>query len=205
MSPATTTKARECAEGALRHARKSLLGLIGMGLYFLKAQELFASPGGRPKTRATVARVSALDENAASEGFAQWLSESFAESPAQVSLRTAYNYMRAAMRMGLTADSTEADLAALEASGALAGVTTKQLYAPDSKPAAPPAPPAEQQQPEQLFFNFEAALHDFVEPESIFLRTLPALPVEKLTAYEATLQTALEAVREAKATRKGGR
>lgn len=210
MTPALQNTAQECAQGARRYARKSLVGLIGMGLYFLKAHQLFGRSTGRPKAQAkNCATVAQLSEDAAPEGFDQWLSEAFEGTGFTISRRTAYNYMRAAVRVGLTPASTDADVHAIEASGALEGKTPAALYAPEKPADGPPPPPAPpEMKPEQLFLNFEAVVADFVAPESPYLKALGELDEAKLSAYEASLRVALDAVREtleAKKTGRGGR
>lgn len=200
MSLTLTITAQQCAEGALRHARRSLLGMVGMGLYFIKAQQIFRLPGGRPKTFPTVG-----NEEEASEGFVQWLAETFADAPFSVSRGSAYNYMRAASRMGLTPDSTEDDLEALEASGALAGKTARELYAPEAKKSTePPAPPPDIK-PEQVWSEFTSTVAGYFAPQCEAMRALPRLPVPALEGLLASIEAARDNVREILTKKKGAR
>jgi hypothetical protein len=128
----------DCAAGVLRFAAKGIYAAIGMGLYFLKAHALYARPAGRPKSTSDENRVKFTqlpeftegDEEKVSTGFDQFLREVFQETPhSALSRKTVFNYMQAARRMGLTVDSTDADVEALEASNALAGKKVSSLYA----------------------------------------------------------------------------
>jgi len=192
----------DLATGALNHATRSIMGMVGMGLYFLKASAHFGAQGRR---RDLVQRVALSDGEDAPEGFKQWIQETFQAAPFSLSTRTAYNYMRMASRLGLTEASTEDDLAALEKSRALEGKTVRSLTSPaDEKDPSRPRPADPEIDPAQLLLPFENDLDDLLAPQSHASRALPLLSLPKLEDMERKLRTALDLVTEAKNSARRG-
>lgn len=190
----TTNTLDACLAGVQRHAQNTLRGILGMGLYMLKAHAVFARPadarGQGRKSSATVA----LDSN---EGLDQWLTENI--TPLGISRRSAYNYMTAA-RVWLTADSTEEDLALLH----LDGIKATDLYklnAPAIPQLKPPISDAEKAT--QLWLPLWSELDEYGMPEGQTASALWQLPLvsadpaqPSLTMLETKLRTTLDLIKE---------
>ena len=206
MSTSLTTamKPEHCAEKIrglviTEHAQK-----IIQGWYLLHAQTAFSMPKNArgQGAKQSVATVATDYANADNPGFIQWLSESL---EGFVSQRTAYNYMLAAQRAGLTLDMTEPE-ALSRAQEALTSVARlSDLYKlPEAKPENPnPEPPgAPEEQAQQLLLPLmDEISRSFVEgrPEEKALYLAPMATVEEL---EEKFRTALDMIRAVKADRK---
>lgn len=203
----TSDTLETCAVGAQKYAGKSLLSLIGMGLYMLKAHAITAQPTARKGAALNrCATVAHFGDGDAPAGFDQWLQETFQEAPVSISRRSAYNYIRAALRLGLTPDSTEADIDALEKSNALAGKSARQLYMPESSAGTERQPEKHHPKMEQgdLLLGWEMQMDDLLTPESPAQRALPLLPLQKLEEMERKIRTALDLITEAKTSARRG-
>lgn len=198
----------DCLQGLIIHRSKEAYAAIGQGLWLLNACAINALPVSRRgqgrKSSVTVALDSEADQNA---GFEQWLAENVTgpESPLRLSRRTCYNYMTAARNVGLQSGDGEDELAALQARNALAGLKLTDLYKLESgaepTPKSAPSPPGG---PEQLWLPFTTELSTLFEPESPTRKALYQVPQQELEALETRLRFALDAIREVKASRKGG-
>lgn len=196
MKIAARPKLEDCLAGVQRHAQNTLRGILGMGLYMLKADALFSVQGKRSDLElvATVA--------ISSEGFLQWLTENIL--PLGISRRSAYNYMTAA-RVWLTPESTEEDLALLHLDGIkatdlykLPGPTTKQLHPPIS----------DAEKATQLWLPLWGELDEYTQPEGQTAAALWQLPLvsadpaqPSLTMLETKLRTTLDLIEEVRKER----
>jgi hypothetical protein len=188
-----------------------------MGLYFLKAHALYKRPPGRPKGNcasvaqlndATVAQFTEKDEKEAPEGFDQFLRETFQDTPyGTISRRSAFNYMQAARRLGLTVDSTDEDVERLAQSNALEGKKLSALY------ALPPADNAKREEkpegltPEseahQLWLPFMDEIVSLFSEGSHYEEALYQMPMRAFEDMERRLRTALDVMVGVKAERTG--
>jgi hypothetical protein len=190
----------ECSAGVLKYAGKSAWACIGMGLFFLKGHSLHRRAEGRQKRNCPDSgQLTLADAAAPNEGFKLWLERTFQETPFGVSKTTAFCYMNAARKLGLTVESTEADLEALQARDALAGRRLSALYRlsggelePGQEPAASP-----KEKPGQMWFDFYDQMDGYFEDEGDALKQLTQLPLESLKNMQARMEKGLGHVKEA--------
>lgn len=191
-----------CAEGVKRHAVSEHAHKIIQGWFFLHAAAHHALPAARRgqgrKSTATVA----LDlPSGPNEGFESWLKQTLEG----FSLRTAYNYLEAARRVGLTLDMTE-DAALAAAQAALSGVARlSDLYKTDEAPKKPglPSGPAPL---EQMWLDFAEHADQLSADESAEQKALFRLSLPDLKRLQESTRRAMDVIKAAlDAAKKGAR
>ena len=190
----------DCLHGLAAHRSSEAYAIIGQGLWLLKAQALHSTPvearGQGRKSSPTVA----LDSN---EGFDRWLFDNVTgpETGFSLSRSSAFNYIRAAVAMGMTAEDDEDSITALREAKALEGKRMGDLYKPvptlengtnAKKPGIAPAPG-------DLWEHFQIELFDHFADESPTKRALYRMPIPQIEELETRLRTALDTVRTVKA------
>lgn len=185
------------------HAQK-----LVQGLYLMHASMAFSKPAGRKgKITATVAVIYANADSDGNPGFDEWLAGSL---NGLISKRTAYNYMTAAQRAGLTLEMTESQ--ALEAANAALEKVAKlsDLYKLDAggdgdgdgakEPLTGDAPLV------QTWLEFGATMEQLTAEESREVKALYKLDFEDLKKLQARTRRALDVIKAAaEAVRKGAR
>jgi hypothetical protein len=194
-------------------AKKATYRAIAIGLWAMKAQELFrCGPSENQGRKSGKFTDSATVAQSAIDSFDAWLQTA---TEGFISRRTAYNYLNAAANAGLTADSTLEEVAEMEQRDALNGrsLTAHDLYSPprlgDSEsPTKPPRAPEPGEKAQQAWFPFyeQLAFYSTDEKEADLLYHLPLTTVDptkevSLQDLEQNLEHALARVREIKAER----
>jgi len=198
----------ECLQGIARHRTHEAYAIIGQGLWLLKAAAIHSRPAdSRGQGRKSTATI-AVDSAEAKSGFEQWLLDNVSgpECSPKISMRTCYNYMQAAAALGLTADSDEDDLLALQEANALGARRISDLYKPVLEAGAkdPPrvAPPLD---PIDYWDGFKRSLVEQFADESKNVIALYQLPRAEVDLIETQLRAALDTVRQVKADLAAGK
>jgi len=216
MKLITSYTLEDCLAYLGQHREKQAWSIIGVGLHLIKARALHARPandrGQGRKSSATVdligkssATVDLIGEN---PGFEQWLTDYVCSPDAGFSLSrsSAYNYMRAATNLGLTAEDDDASLLALQEARALEGKRLRDLYKPVLAEGAkePPrvAPPLD---PIDYWDGFKRSLVEQFADESKNVIALYQLPRAEVDMIETQLRAALDTVRQVKADLAAGK
>lgn len=196
-------------------AKKTKYRTIAVGLWLLKAQEIYrVAPGSNQGRSGGKFTDCPTVGQSAESNFDAWLASASAELGFGRS--SGYNWINAALNAGLTPDSTLEDVKALETKDALADrkLAAHDLYAPPRLPgdANPKAvtkalnvrrPEARAQ---QTWFGFyqELFVHATDEKDADLLYHLPLTTIDpekevSLTDLEQKLELTLSRVREIKA------
>ncbi len=213
-----------CAEGVCRHLAKEAWARIGMGLYFLKAQTILVlEASDRGQGRKSIETVS-IDLSLAAAatpppGFVQFLNGVFETKQwAAVTSRTAYNYMNAARKLGLTHESTDEDIEALKAANAIGDRRMKDLYrlgdltdlSAEEQEKKRLNPGSKDEVLQQQWFAFTDQMALYTAKQSKHLKFLARMPLPEVLGVRDTLRAALEQIeaeleRKQMAAGKGGR
>lgn len=193
-----------CAQGVKDHAVSEHAHKIVQGWFLLHAAAQHALPpserGQGKKSSPTVGLE--ITPDAKTPGFDAWLEGSL---KGFIGRSTAFNYMAAAKRVGLTLSMTEADALAV-ATKALESLKLSELYKPAAAalPPAPPAAPDKTQALVQTWLDFGDHLTHLTADESAEQKALFSLPLNKLTELEETTRRALDVIKAARAAVKKG-
>lgn len=196
-----------CAEGIQRHAVSEHAHKMVQGWFLLHASTHYALPpadrGQGKKSSPTVGLdLISPDKN---PGFDAWIQESLTGF---ISRSTAFNYMAAARRAGLTLDMTE-DAALSAAQAALSGVARlSDLYKPETdetkKPGLPPPPPKAPMV--QAWLDFGSHADQLSAEESRKQKALFKLSLPELSRLQDQTRRALDVIKAAvDAAKKGAR
>lgn len=195
-----------CAQGVKDHAIAEHAHKVVQGWFLLHAAARHALPpaerGQGKKSSPTVGLE--ITPDAKTPGFDAWLEDSL---KGYMGRSTAFNYMAAAKRAGLTLAMTEAD-ALTAAKTALEGVAKlSDLYKPAAAalPGSSPAPgPDKTQALVQTWLDFGDHLTHLTADESAEQKALFSLPLPKLIELEETTRRALDVIKAAKIAVKKG-
>lgn len=200
--PVKSLTLEQCRDGWRKYACGEATAKLMQGWFLLQAQQHHAIPhavksaaGGRSQAITNVGN--------GSEGFVLWLTES-----ASVGQATAYNYITAAQRAGLTVQMTEKE--ALEAAdsyisamAAQAGWKFSDLYKKkeEEETEQPEKKKGIAAKLEQMVFAWDELLNQTraLNHSATFIEALPLLDDNKLEELEAEARHTLDAVREARA------